>query len=638
MSTPLEILKKYWGYDSFRSLQSTVIDSVLDGKDTVALLHTGAGKSLCYQLPALVLPGKTVVISPLIALMQDQVKSLVDRGVVAQAIYAGMRHREVDIAIDNFVHGPTKILYVSPERAGTDIFIERFKRAEISLIAVDEAHCISQWGYDFRPSYFNIVELRKWHPKVPVIAVTATATAEVVDDIVDKLELQQANVITSTFARDNISLSVMICENKQKVLLDVLGKIKGVGIIYMRSRSKVRMLADWLTERGVPASYYHGGLPMKLRKKIQEQWQESSDGLIVCTNAFGMGVDKPNVRYVIHLDVAPSMEEYYQEAGRGGRDGKPAFAISMISHGDIMKLEYNIALSYPPIEEVAAVYQKLCSFLKVAYGSGLMESYAFDFEAFCDKHEINKSKCHSILNLLEKEGWIQFNEGYRSPSTMLLTSDRRSITMSSHNSDLKSKILVHIVRRYEGLFIEHTPIDEEKIAEQMGLDVKVIKRELQVMHREAILIYTPAIEGAKVTFLQPRLEPKVFSIDNKMYEFRKSRAVQRKEAMVSYVLSTECRQQQLLAYFDEESEVCGRCDICKGSADTSYTEEEKLSVRKHITKKLQSTVVNLEDYLLRWPYNKRAKAKACVLSLENEGLLTIDDQEIIRLRQTNPST
>jgi len=637
MSTPHEILKQYWGFDDFRSLQSEVIDSIMAGRDTVALLHTGAGKSLCYQLPALTFSGKTVVISPLIALMQDQVRGLLDRGVRAQAIYAGMSHREVDIAIDNFVHGPTKILYVSPERAGTDIFLERYKRANISLLAVDEAHCISQWGYDFRPSYFNISQLRQWHPDVPVIAVTATATAEVVTDIVEKLELQEANVITSTFARENISLSVMICENKQKILLDVLGKIKGVGIIYMRSRSRVKLLAEWLTDRGVPASYYHGGLPMKLRKKIQERWQTSSTGLIVCTNAFGMGVDKANVRYVIHLDVPPSMEEYYQEAGRAGRDGKPAYAISIVSHSDIMKLEYNVALSYPPLEDISKVYQQLCSFLKVAYGSGLMESYAFDFDTFCDSYEINRSKCHSILNLLEKEGWILFNESYRSPSTMLITSDRRSITMSSHNKDLKSKILMWIVRRYEGLFIEHTAIDEVKIAEGMELDVDVVKRELTVMHREAILAYTPAIEGAKVTFLQPRLEPKVFSIDQRMYEFRKSRAKVRKEAMISYVVSQDCRQQQLLTYFDEESEACGRCDICKGSANTEYTEEEKLSVKKHISEKLKSTTLQLEDYLLRWPYNKRAKAKACVLALENEGLLVIDDTATVRLRQSKPS-
>jgi len=631
MEAAKAILKKYWGYDDFRSSQAEVISSILSGKDTVALLHTGAGKSLCYQLPALVMEGKTVVISPLIALMQDQVNGLQSRGVNAKAIYAGMSKREVDITLDNFVHGPVKILYVSPERATTDIFLERFKRADISLIAVDEAHCISQWGYDFRPAYFEIMELRKWKPDVPMIAVTATATQEVVKDMADKLELKKANIIVSTFARENISLSVMISESKEHMLLNVLKNLKGVGIIYMRSRMRVRDLSHWLNERNIKASHYHGGLAMKTRKRIQEEWQASSEGIIVCTNAFGMGVDKPDVRFVIHLDVPPSIEEYYQEAGRAGRDGKPSYAISLISHGDVLKLDYNILLSYPPMEAVADTYQKMCSSLKIAYGSGEMESYKFDFEAFNTRYGLNKNRTYNILNILEKEGWLQFNEGYRSPSTLLLTADKKRVSLSSRNRDIKSKILVSLMRRYEGLFIDHTPIDEEKLAKDLDIGVDLLKQELQVMHRELILNYTPSIEGARVTLLKPRIEPSAFKIDTKMYNFRADRAAERKKAVTSYIFSSTCRQQELLLYFQEESEPCGVCDICKGSTVTAFTKEEKFKVKDHVVSKMNGRAMPLEAYLLLWPYNKRAKAKACLLALESEGQLIISLDDVISL-------
>ncbi len=631
MNSPLEILKKYWGFDEFRSLQKEVIDSVLSKKDTIALLHTGAGKSLCYQLPALIFEGKTIVISPLIALMQDQVNGLVARGVNAKAIYAGMTKREVDITIDNFVHGPIKILYVSPERTTTDIFIERFKRADIALIAVDEAHCISQWGYDFRPSYLTIADLRKWKPDVPIIAVTATATQHVVEDIADKLTLQDHELVTSTFARENISLSVIMTESKEKMLLDILNKMKGVGIIYLRSRKRVKELTEWLGKRNIKASYYHGGLGMKTRQRIQNEWQHSSNGLIICTNAFGMGVDKSDVRYVIHLDVPPSVEEYYQEAGRAGRDGKPAYAISIIGHGDLVKLEYNVSISYPPMEEIGMIYQKLCSYLKVAYGSGEMESYTFNFDGFTDRYSLNRSKVYSVLNLLEKEGWLQFNEGYRNPSTVLITSNKKSITLSSRNRDLKSKILMYLVRRYEGLFIDHISIDEIQMAESLGIKSGSVVTELNVMAREAILDYKPSKEGARVTFLLPRPEPKSFKIDAKMYNFRAERANERKTSIIDYVLSDTCRQQIILNYFDEESGSCGRCDICKGSNDTKFSKEEKYKLRDHISKYLLSNRVRLGDYLQMWPYNKRAKAKACILALENEGFLAISDDDEISL-------
>jgi len=631
VNSAIEILKKYWGYDSFRSKQEAVINSILLGNDTLALLATGAGKSICFQVPAMVLEGKTVVISPLIALMQDQVQALRSKGIDARAIYAGMRAREIDIILDNFVHGPTKILYVSPERADTEIFIERFKRADISLIAVDEAHCISQWGYDFRPAYFTIKTLREWKPQVPMIAVTATATEQVVKDITLKLALDSATVISSSFARKNISFSVMITENKNRYLLDILQKLSGVGIIYMRSRAKVKELAEWLEQRKIKASYYHGGLPMKTRLRIQEDWQNSTSGLIICTNAFGMGVDKPDVRFVIHLDVPPSIEEYYQEAGRAGRDGKQSHAISIIGHSDIMKLDYNTLISFPPIEEISLIYQKLCAFLKVAYGSGVMESYHFDFELFCDRVGFSKNKVFNILNILEKEGWLSFNQSYKNPSTILFTSSKSKISLSSRNRDLKSKILVELVRRYEGLFINHTSIDERKLADRLQKSEEVIRRQLEIMDRESILQYKPTKEGPQVTFLIERVPIENFTIDSTAYNFRSERAKERKLSITDYMLTDDCRQMMLLKYFNEKSEPCGTCDICLGSADVSFSSEEKDKVKLHISKYLKKGPLDLDYYLLIWPFNKRRKAKACIIALENEEYLSISDTNIIIL-------
>lgn len=631
MGTPLQILKKYWGYDAFRSLQADVIDSVMNGQDSVALLHTGAGKSVCYQVPALAMPGKTLVISPLIALMQDQVASLNARNIPAKAIYSGLPFRKVDLILDSFMNGPLKILYVSPERLQTDIFIERFKKANISLIAVDEAHCISQWGHDFRPAYHEIKALREWHPQAPIIAVTATATAAVVDDIVEKLELRNAKIHVSTFARDNLSLTVMLTEEKMDAIQNFLKRVKGSGIIYVRSRKKVEQLAVYLSRLNLKVGHYHGGLTMVERMEVQKDWIENRLQIIVCTNAFGMGVDKPDVRFVMHCDIPPSIEEYYQEAGRAGRDGLPAYAVSIISYGDVTKLQQYHLSSYPSLEYLESVYNRLCSHLKVGYGSGLGEMFELSVEEFSTKYRQPIGRIFSCLQIMEKEGWLTLNSAMKKPSELVFTSDKSRISLSSRNKGLKSKILLHLIRKYEGIFLEFVRIDEGAIGNELGMKSTEVIRELKIMEKESILCYRPAGTKPRITFLKDRPAPNSFAIDRVSYLHREATAAKKMQAVQEYMTTNQCRQQNILEYFDETSVPCGRCDICKGSGAKQFTDEEKELCLVHFTKQAKGTAIQCDAYLQIWPYNKRKKVFAILQQLQREKKIIFGDDETIHI-------
>jgi len=637
MPSPLEVLKHYWGYDQFRSLQSSVIDSVLSGSDTIALLATGAGKSVCYQVPALCLPGKTLVISPLIALMQDQVDSLKKKGVLAKAIYSGLNFREVDLILDNFMNGPLKILYVSPERLETDMFIERFKKTKISLVAIDESHCISQWGHDFRPAYYNIKDLREWHPKVPFIAVTATATPTVVEDIADKLSLQNPNIITSTFARDNLSFSVIMSEDKMEKLSGFLSKMKGSGIIYMRSRKKVEQLASYLNKDLQPqdhvANFYHGGMHMKTRMRVQKDWIDNKMKIIVCTNAFGMGVDKPDVRFVVHCDIPPSLEEYYQEAGRAGRDGNHAHAVSIINFGDIVKLQQHHLSSFPPLDYLEQVYNRLCSYLKVGYGSGAGESFDLSLEDFCSKYRYHIGRVFSCLNIMEKEGWLFLNQAMRKPSQIVFTSAKNKISLSTRNKDIKSQMIIHLIRKYEGIFTDFVQIDEGKIANELGISLPKLIRELKVLDSETIISYKPSSEKPRITFLMDRPAPNSFAIDEPRYKKREENAAIKMRSIQDYMTSYDCRQQTILSYFGEEKERCGRCDICTGSKKKAFTEEEKKGLLSHIRKMANDGHMHCDSYMRLWPHNKRKKVFAILQELHIEKEINFEDDNII---QTNP--
>lgn len=629
--TPIDILKKYWGYDQFRSLQKPVIDSVMDGHDTVALLHTGAGKSVCYQVPAMCLPGKTLVVSPLIALMQDQVDSLSKKGIPAKALFSGLSYRQVDLILDNFVNGPLKILYVSPERLGAVMFIERFKRAEVSLIAIDESHCISQWGHDFRPSYHEIKNLREWHPDVPIIAVTATATPKVVDDITDKLEMTNPVVHTSSFARDNISFAVMMTEEKMDKLSDFLDKVSGSGIIYMRSRKKVEHLSNYLNEHGRETDFYHGGLPMKTRMRVQKAWIEGDTKIIICTNAFGMGVDKPDVRFVVHCDIPPSLEEYYQEAGRAGRDGLPSYAISIISHGDITKLQQFHLSSYPSLDFLEEVYRRVCSYLKVGYGSGAGETFDLSLEEFCAQYRYHPSRIYSCLNIMEKEGWLMLSQSFREPSKIVFTSAKNRISLSTRNKTVKSRLLIHMIRKFEGIFLDFVMIDEGAMSNELGIPRKVIIQELKIMDKETILSYKPSSDKPKLTFLKDRPAKNSFAIDETAYLTRESNAAKKMHSIQEYMTSSQCRQKTILAYFAEDSDDCGRCDICKGSKDKIFTEKEKMMAYDHIVRNMDNGMMQIGYYLNLWPFNKRNKVFAIIQELCRDKYLTHQEGEFVML-------
>ena len=409
-ASPNDILKQYWGFDSFRPLQEDIIQSVLDGKDTLALLPTGGGKSICFQVPALVKEGICIVISPLIALMKDQVYNLQKRGIAAVAIFSGMHYKDIDRILDNCIYGNTKLLYLSPERLTSDLVRERIKKMKVSLIAVDEAHCISQWGYDFRPPYLQIAEIREYLPKVPIMALTATATPEVVKDIQEKLEFKRGEVFQQSFLRENLAYVVLEEEGKMEKLFKVLTGVRGSGLVYVRNRRKTKEIAMFLKKYRITADYYHAGLTNEERSQKQEAWINDKIRIIVATNAFGMGIDKPDVRVVVHMDLPDSLEAYFQEAGRAGRDGQKSYAVLLYNQGDKLDLERRFELSFPPLKEVRLTYQALGSYLQLAVGSGEGESYDFDLVEFSRVYGFSTVKTFNCLKVLERAGWIALSE------------------------------------------------------------------------------------------------------------------------------------------------------------------------------------------------------------------------------------
>ncbi len=629
----ITILNRYWGYDRFRPPQQNIIDAVLSKKDTIALLPTGGGKSICFQVPAMMLPGKTIVVSPLIALMQDQVSHLVQRGIAAKSINASMTLKEIDIILDNFVYGDLKILYISPERITSEIFSMRFAKANISLIAVDEAHCISQWGYDFRPSYFNIPQLRAMHPKVPVIALTATATEKVIADIVSKLELRTPEIYKKSFARENLSITVIQTDNKLNELLQILDRVKGCGIIYVRNRKETIEVAQWLSRHGISCTSYHGGMEKSVREKNQHSWMNNTVRLIICTNAFGMGIDKPDVRLVIHLDVTPSPEEYYQEAGRAGRDGKEAYAVTLIDDADIIHVKANFNDQFPSLEIIGSVFDRLCRYHKIAYGSGLLESYNFHIVDFADYVNLPVKKVYHILNVLEKEGWIALSDTYKEPSKVMMIANQYDLEYLEHTPSVKTQIIVHMLRKYEGMFIQAVKIDENKLAQELRINESQLIYQLHVLQAEGIISYYPKASEPQITFLQARPTPESFSIDKKSYQLRKKTAADRLEAMLGFIHNeSQCRQKVILNYFGEKGADCGQCDICNGASETILTPEQLQQVLAHLGATLEKKTMHIKAYCGIYPFNKRRRILRALNDFEAEGYISIDNIGNLKMR------
>jgi ATP-dependent DNA helicase RecQ len=565
MSHIHDILKTYWGYSAFRPLQEDIIASVLQKQDTLALLPTGGGKSICFQVPALAVEGICIVVSPLIALMKDQVEQLQKRHIRAVALYSGLTRREIDITLDNCVFGQYKFLYISPERIQTDIFIERIKRMKVGLLAIDEAHCISQWGYDFRPAYLEIVKLREILPDVPVIALTATATREVKKDIVDKLAFRKPQIFQKSFARENLSYSTFEEENKEKKLFNILQKVPGSAVVYVRSRKRTQQLAGWLSKSGISADFYHAGLNNQQRSHKQDAWITGHIRVMVATNAFGMGIDKPDVRTVIHMDLPDTLEAYYQEAGRAGRDEKKAYAVALYHQSDIKDLQEKIERAYPPAEFIKRTYQSLANYYQIAVGGGYLSSFDFELDTFTDTYKLPSSDTYYALKRLEDEGFIQFNEAFYSPSKVYFQVDKKQLyefQVANASFDLLIKMLL---RMYGGeLFTSFIIISEYAVARQLHAQVSDIEKMLSALHQYGIIIYDKQKDKPQITFTTVRFNAADIPLQSRHLQIRKQQELDKVQAVINYVLHrNRCRTLLLLEYFDELSDYdCGVCDIC----------------------------------------------------------------------------
>jgi ATP-dependent DNA helicase RecQ len=558
-----EILKHYWKHDAFRPLQEEIIQSVLLGRDTLALLPTGGGKSVCFQVPALAKEGICIVVSPLIALMKDQVENLKAKGIEAVSIVSGMSKREVDIALDNCIYGPVKFLYLSPERLLSELVQERIRYMNVNLIAVDEAHCISQWGYDFRPPYLHIADLRELHPNVPVLALTATATAEVRDDIQQKLLFKQFNVFQQSFERKNISYVVQNEENKLRKLLDIAKGVKGSGIVYVRSRKETAEIAKFYNENGFQADFYHAGLTMEQRSTKQENWKGNHTRIIVATNAFGMGIDKPDVRFVIHKDMPESLEAYYQEAGRAGRDEHKAYAVLLYNYADRIKNEKKLLTNFPSVDEVKLVYHHLGSYFQLAYGTGEGVSFDLDLGDFCTKYKLDPTKTINALKFLEQDEYLAFNESVFLPSRFRFEVFNEQLYNFQIQNSSWDPFIKTLLRSYGGSFENYVRLREHDLARRSNLSVQQVIEGLKQLQELGILNYLRQTDQPQVTYLRPRMQNNELIINKRYIEERKAIYRKKMEAVFAYAEHKKCRSQMLLAYFDEtNAEKCGICDVC----------------------------------------------------------------------------
>lgn len=560
-----QILQQFWGYDTFRPLQEEVVKTVLSQQDCLVLMPTGGGKSICFQVPALALPGVCIVVTPLIALMRDQVEQLRKRGIPAAAIHSGMHYREIDTTLDNCIYGTTKFLYVSPERLLTEIMIERTKQMNVCLLAIDEAHCISAWGYDFRPPYLRIAEFRALIPTTPVIALTASATPEVQTDIQDKLAMRAPVVFRQTFARPNLSYSAILEENKQTRLLKVLNNVPGTAIIYVRSRKQTEQLAAWLVRQQIPADFYHAGLDARQRATKQDAWLNDKCRVMVATNAFGMGIDKPGVRVVIHLEVPDTLEAYYQEAGRAGRDGQKAYAVMLYNKADLATLEYRTEQQYPPIEFLKRVYQALANYTAVPVGSGQFSDYDFDLAAFTSTFKLPTQETHYALKILAHEGFIDLSEAYFHPSKLVFTLDNRQLYEFQVMNPTLDPFIKLILRMYGGeVFTDFIQISEPALARAFMIDQREIMTMLDHLHERNVIVYDKQKEKPQLTFLTPRIHADQLPLNGFELEQTKQRALAKVRAAIHYAQhETQCRTRLIQSYFGEETNLaCGICDNC----------------------------------------------------------------------------
>ncbi len=631
-----EILKQYWGYNSFRPLQEDIINAVLDGKDILALLPTGGGKSLCFQVPAMAKEGLCLVVSPLIALMKDQVESLKQKGIPSLAIYSGMSFLEIKKTLQNAAYGNYKFLYVSPERLETNLFLEMLPAININLLAVDEAHCISQWGYDFRPPYMRIASLREWLPGVPVLALTASATKIVQDDICDKLKpppppkggtLEHSwKRFQQSFERLNLSYSVFNVPSKQNKLLEILKNVPGTAIVYCKSRKHTKEIADLLRLNQVNADHYHAGLNNDERNAKQGNWISNKTRVIVSTNAFGMGIDKPDVRVVVHYDVPDCLENYYQEAGRAGRDGKRAYAVLLYNNKEIENLREQSAIRFPKEEEIKRVYISMMNHLQVPAGSGEGLSYDFDIAAFAAAFKINILTATYAIKAMEQEGVISFNEVFFKPSTVVFTTDREQLIDFEKQHPALDPLLKGLLRSYEGIFDFPSIVYEGKLAKFIQVEMETVKTDLKKLNDHGIISYAAQKDKPQITLLQNRMYNDNYRLNTTDYLKRKQNFEERVNAMTSYIQrSSGCRSQQIAAYFTTlKISACGICDNCINEKVLHISTEEFNHITNKIVTGTKGGAVSVEVILASLKTIKKEKVWQVINFLIAEGKLATD--------------
>lgn len=583
--TYLDILHQYWGYPDFRGIQKEIIESIGAGKDTLGLMPTGGGKSLTFQIPALAQDGVCIVITPLIALMKDQVDHLRHQGIPAAAVYSGMHRDAIVATLENCVLGGTRLLYISPERIGSDIFQVKLRHMKVSFITVDEAHCISQWGYDFRPSYLQIAAIRRLVPEAPVLALTATATPEVVDDIQERLGFKVKNVFRMSFERKNLAYVVRQTEDKDAEMVHILQSVPQTAIIYCRSRKRTKDVAQKLTEYGISATWYHAGLEPAVKDQRQNDWQNDRIRVIVATNAFGMGIDKPDVRVVIHLDCPSSLEAYFQEAGRAGRDGRKAYAVLLYNGSDRRTLQKRVEDTFPPKEYVQTVYEHLAYFYQIGVGSGAGCTFEFPIDRFCTTFKHFPTRANAALTLLQRAGYIDYEQNPDTQARIRFLLNRDDLYRLDALSDKENEVVTALLRNYGGLFSDYGYVDESYIAQEAGLDRNQTYTVLVNLSKKRIINFIPRKNTPIIRYRSDRIDGADIVLDRSVYEDRKAQFVKRIHSVIDYAQNGRvCRSRQLLRYFGETKSVdCGQCDVCLSHTETEDGDERKLIRQQLLT-------------------------------------------------------
>lgn len=632
MTNYQSILQKYWGYPDFRGIQQEIIESIGQGKDTLGLMPTGGGKSITFQVPALAMDGVCLVVTPLIALMKDQVQNLRKRGIMAAAIYSGMTRPEIVTTLENCIFGQTKLLYISPERLASELFQTKLRHIKVSFITVDEAHCISQWGYDFRPSYLNIADIKKLKPSAPILALTATATPAVIDDIQERLQFKEKNVFKMSFERKNLTYVVRPTIDKDAEMIHILESVKGSAIVYVRSRKRTKEISDLLEANGIPSTFYHAGLTHSTKDIRQQRWHNDETRVMVATNAFGMGIDKPDVRMVIHYDSPDSIEAYFQEAGRAGRDGKRAYAVLLYDKRDTQKLIKRIDTNFPPKDYIIKVYEDLAYYYQIAAGSGYGHTFSFEIEKFCHIFKHYPLQAHSALVILARAQYIEYETDPESRARLMFLLNRNELYRLDDLTQQEDALITALLRLYGSLFVDYTFIDIGLVADYSQIPQQEIYLMLKSLSQRRILHFIPESKTPYITYTKNRELPERIVISKEVYEDRKEEFTKRINAMIAYANdTTTCRSKMLLNYFGEKQDHdCGRCDVCLDNNTNQVAEEKIDPVKYQILNLLADKAPHYITEIARLTL-PREQVTAALQALLDEEIL-IKEDSIIRMK------